>query len=77
MAGIAFYRAAKTARRVAPIAAEAYRRWNALPEAEKERYKARARAYAQRGQDIVREAIRLMEQQRRARVGSGARRKRS
>jgi hypothetical protein len=72
MAGL--YGAAKTARRLAPIAAEAYRRWNALSPEEKERYKARARSYAQRGQDIVREAIRLMEQQRANRLGGGGKR---
>lgn len=71
MAGLAFYKAFKTARRVAPLAAEAYRRWNQLSDEEKERYKARARMYAQRGQDIGREAIRLAEEQRRRRGGGG------
>jgi hypothetical protein len=75
MAGIAFYRAARTARRVAPIAAEAYRRWNALSDEERERYKQRARVYAQRGQDLVREAIRIAEQQRRHGGGRGKRRR--
>jgi hypothetical protein len=69
MAGLAFYRAARTARRVAPLAAEAYRRWNALSDEEKERYKQRARVYAQRGQDIGREALRRAEEQRRKRGG--------
>ena len=65
MAGLAFYRAARTARRLAPVAAEAYRRWNALSDEEKERYKQRARVYAQRGQDIGREALRRAEERRR------------
>jgi hypothetical protein len=68
-APIAIYKAVKTARRVAPLAAEAYRRWNRLSPAEKERYKAQARMYAQRGQDIGREAIRRAEEQRRKRGG--------
>jgi hypothetical protein len=76
MAGIAFYKAARTVRRVTPIAIEAYRRWNALSDEERERYKQRARVYAQRGQDIVREAIRLAEQQRlRGGGGRGKRRR--
>ena len=49
-------RVVKVARRVAPLAAEAYRRWNALTPAEKERYRQRARQYAERGQAIGREA---------------------
>jgi hypothetical protein len=57
-------RAVRTARRVAPIAAEAYRRWNALSDEEKERYKERARVYARRGQEIGREALRRAEAQR-------------
>ena len=56
-APIAIARAVRTARRLAPVAAEAYRRWNALSDEEKERYKQRARSYAARGQDIGREAI--------------------
>ncbi len=65
-AGLAVARAVKTARRVAPIAAEAYRRWNALSDEEKERYKERARTYARRGQEIGREALKRAEAQRRA-----------
>jgi hypothetical protein len=56
-APVAVYKAARMARRVAPVAAEAYRRWNALSPEEKERYKQRARGYAQRGQEIGRDAI--------------------
>ena len=59
----------RTARRVAPFAAEAYRRWNQLSDEEKARYKQRARVYAQRGQDIGREALRRAEEQRRKRGG--------
>jgi hypothetical protein len=47
---------------VAPLAAEAYRRWNQLSPEEKERYKARARQYAARGQDIGRQALLRAEQ---------------
>jgi hypothetical protein len=57
-------RVIKVARRLAPVAAEAYRRWNALTPEEKERYKARARQYAARGQAIGRQAFAQAEQQR-------------
>ena len=60
-------RVVKVARRVAPLAAEAYRRWNNLTPAEKERYKKRARDYAARGQAIGREALVRAEQQRKKR----------
>ena len=60
-------RVIRVARRVAPVAAEAYRRWNSLSPAEKERYKQRARTYAARGQAIGREALARAEQRRRAR----------
>ena len=63
-APLVIYRVARTARRVAPLAAEAYRRWNALSPAEKERYKQQARTYARRGQDIGREALKRAEAQR-------------
>ena len=70
-APVAALRAVKTARRVAPIAAEAYRRWNALTPAEKERYKQRARDAAARGQAIGREAyaraVKLQQQRRKRR----------
>jgi hypothetical protein len=56
-APVAVYRAVRTARRLAPVAAEAYRRWNALSPEEKERYKQRARTYAARGQTIGRDAV--------------------
>ena len=57
MAVVGGLRVIKVARRVAPLAAEAYRRWNQLTPEEKERYKARARQYAARGQAIGREAL--------------------
>jgi hypothetical protein len=63
-APLVIYRVARTARRVAPLAAEAYRRWNALSDEEKERYRERARLYARRGQDIGREALKRAEAQR-------------
>lgn len=56
-APVAALRVIKVARRMAPVAAEAYRRWNALSPAEKERYKKRARDAAARGQAIGREAF--------------------
>ena len=61
-APIAALRAIKVARRMAPVAAEAYRRWNNLSPAEKERYKQRARDAAARGQAWGREALLRAEQ---------------
>lgn len=40
--------AAKMARRMAPLAMEAYRRWERLTPAEKERYRQRVREYGER-----------------------------
>jgi len=40
------------ARRLAPVALEAWRRWQALPPEEKERYRAMARRYADRGRTV-------------------------
>ena len=57
-------RAAKLARRVAPIAAEVYRRWNNLSPAEKERYKRRARQYGERGRDAGLQLFALLQQRR-------------
>jgi hypothetical protein len=71
MAVLGGLRVIKVARRVAPLAAEAYRRWNQLSPEEKERYKARARQYAARGQAVGREALlraeRLQAQQKQQR----------
>lgn len=66
-APVAVYRAVRTARRLAPVAAEAYRRWNALSDEEKERYKQRARTYAARGQAIGRDAIARAQSQQQSR----------
>ena len=63
------YRAVRLARRLAPVAAEAYRRWDRLSDEEKERYKRRARGYAERGQAVGREALRRAQERRRRRRG--------
>ena len=49
-------RARRYARRITPLAMEAYRRWQALTPEEKERYKARARGYADRGRHAIEQA---------------------
>lgn len=49
MAGLGARRAARYARRVWPFVLAAYRRWEQLPEHEKERYKKRARDTVERG----------------------------
>jgi hypothetical protein len=67
MALVGGLKVVKVARRVTPVAMEAYRRWNNLSDAEKERYKKRARDYAARGQAIGREAFVRAEQLQRAR----------
>lgn len=46
-------RAVSTARRVWPIALEAWRRWDRLPPAEKERYRRMAGDYARRGREAM------------------------
>lgn len=46
-------RVARTARRVAPLALEAYRRWDRLSDAEKERYKERIRDTVKRGRTAI------------------------
>lgn len=58
-------RARRYARRLTPLAMEAYRRWQALPPEQKERYKAQARDYADRG----RRAVTRQVEQRRGRRG--------
>jgi hypothetical protein len=50
-------RARRTARRLAPLALEAWRRWQALPPEEKERYRGMARRYAERGRTVGRGAL--------------------
>jgi hypothetical protein len=69
-APIAAARAARIAKRVYPLARTAYQRWQALSDEEKERYKQRARAVAERGQKIGRDAL------ARAQKARGGRRKR-
>ena len=48
MAGFALGRLARVARRAAPLAREAYRRWEKLSPDEKERYKKRVRESGER-----------------------------
>jgi hypothetical protein len=62
-------RVIKVARRVAPVAAEMYRRWNNLSPAEKERYKKRAREYGERGRDAGLQMFALLQEQSRRRGG--------
>jgi hypothetical protein len=56
-AGRAAGGAAQTVRRGWPFVLEAYRRWQALPEHEKERYRQRARDLADGGRNAI-EAVR-------------------
>lgn len=51
-------RARRYARRLTPLAMEAYRRWQALSPEEKERYKNQARGYADRGRRAVETQVR-------------------
>ncbi len=51
--GAALQRAARTARRAWPYVLMAWERWQALSPEEKERYKKRAREYADRGRRAV------------------------
>ena len=53
---LAAQRAARAARRLAPFALEAWRRWERLPDAEKERYRQRARDATQRGRTALERA---------------------
>ena len=48
-------RAVHAARRLAPIAAEAYRRWQNLTPEQRERYMRMAREYAERGRHAYRQ----------------------
>ena len=52
-AGGRFARVSQTARRMWPVAIEAWRRWDRLPPHEKERYKRMASDYARRGRDAA------------------------
>ena len=51
-------RARRYARRLTPLAMEAWRRWQAMTPEQRERYKKQARGYAERGRKAI-------EQQRR------------
>ena len=51
--GAALQRATRTARRAWPYVMLAWERWQALPADEKERYKRRAREYADRGRKAL------------------------
>lgn len=63
-------RVAAGGRRAAPVIMAAWERWQALPEEDKERYRRRAREYAQRARRAVEAA------QRRRKPLAGARRRR-
>ena len=52
----AYRRAYRAARRLYPLAREAYRRWDKLSDAEKERYKQQAKKYATQAGTLAREA---------------------
>lgn len=66
MAGpLAARRAARAARRLYPFALAAYERWQRMSPEEKERYKARARRYAERGRYAVEQARLRREARRR------------
>jgi hypothetical protein len=67
MAVVGGLKVIKVARRVVPIAAEMYRRWNNLSPAEKERYKKRARQYGERGRDAGLQLFALLQQQQQRR----------
>ena len=46
-------RATSAGRRAWPVLLMAWERWQSLPEADKERYRRQARAYADRGRRVV------------------------
>lgn len=51
-----YRRAYKTARRLYPLVLEAYRRWDKLSDADKERYKQQAMRYSQQALAYARDA---------------------
>ena len=57
-------RALRSARRMAPVAMELYRRWQTLSPEEKERYRAMVRRYADRGRYAYEQAQRRRQQRR-------------
>jgi hypothetical protein len=63
----------RTARRLAPLALEAWRRWQALPPEEKARYRALARRYAERGRTVGRGARDRLATRRRGGPGGPGR----
>jgi acyl-CoA reductase-like NAD-dependent aldehyde dehydrogenase len=69
-APVAARRAARLARRAAPVVMEAYRRWQRLPPEERERYVRRAREYGERGRQAV---IRARERRLQRASGRGRR----
>ena len=52
-AGSGFSRASSAGRRAWPIVLMAWERWQALPEEEKERYRARAKGAAAKGRAVL------------------------
>jgi hypothetical protein len=65
----------RTARRLAPFALEVWRRWQALPPEEKDRYRAVARRYAERGRAVGRGARDRVQTRRGGRVGGDGERR--
>ncbi len=51
-------RATSVGRRAWPVLLMAWERWQALPEADKERYRRQARQYAERGRAVAQRASR-------------------
>ena len=66
-APLAAARAMRTARRLAPFAAEAYRRWQSLTPEQKERYRQMARQYAERGRYAMEQSQARRRSRRRVR----------
>jgi hypothetical protein len=60
-----YRRAVRTARRLYPLLLEAYRRWDRLTPAERERYKKMARQYARRGTDYAKRGASYARRRRR------------
>jgi len=58
-------RVTTTAQRLWPVALEAWRRWDQLPPAQKERYRNMAGSYARRGRDTIASRRTRQQQQRR------------
>jgi hypothetical protein len=69
-----YRRAYRTARRLYPLMLEAWRRWDRLSDAEKERYKQQAKGYATEAARLARDAA--SRAPRRAGGSTSARRRR-